>query len=139
MKNENEEWANSSFSILHSSFWFWSGGISFEVRHRIFEQAQPFSFLGKSKAGPLGMLRGQDVALGVRHEAKHTTGGIADAGNVSLRAVGIDRIRPRFPFGIDIAQDNLASLLKSPKYPIGAADEVALSVSYWQVQALIAF
>ena len=42
--------------------------------------------------GPVGMLRGQDVSFGVRHQAEHLTAGVAHAGHVGLRSVRIDGI-----------------------------------------------
>ena len=61
---------------------------SAEIPHGIFKhrQAVPSFFLF---AGPAGMLSGVDVPLGMWHQAENAAGFVADAGGVSLGAVGV--------------------------------------------------
>ena len=44
---------------------------------------------------PVRVLRGQDVAFGVRHKAQDPAAGVADPSNFSLRAVWVNREIPR--------------------------------------------
>src|SRR5438132_10888141 len=72
------------------------------------------------------------------HQAEHAAGRIADSGHVSLRAVWVDGIRARTSIAIDIAQDDLACLLKPLQDPRLPADELAFRMSDRQMHALVA-
>ena len=59
-------------------------------------------------AGPAGVLGGVDVPLRVRHQAEDTAGVVADAGGVSLSAVGVRGVGEE-RFGIwDCRRENRA-------------------------------
>ena len=64
-----------------------------EVAHRVLEDAQALADFAAEiafgAAGPVRMLRRIDEPLGVRHQAEHAAGRVADAGDVVDRAVGI--------------------------------------------------
>lgn len=48
-----------------------------EAADGIAEQSESVSFFGQSLARPAGMLRRQDMALGMGHQAEHSAGRIA--------------------------------------------------------------
>ena len=59
-------------------------GIVREKAHSVTKQRQPFAFGRQTPARPTRMLRGQDVALGMRHQAEDAARGVAQAGHIAL-------------------------------------------------------
>ena len=57
--------------------------------HRIPEDLQPVALGLQPVARPLRVLRREEVAVRVRHQAQHAAGGVADAGDVVLRPFGL--------------------------------------------------
>src|SRR5207244_1389689 len=100
--------------------------------------AQPIPLWRQAVPGPLRMLRRQDVALRVRHQAEDAAGRIADAGDVALRAVRVDREHAGLAVLIDIAQYDLTRLEQSLQNPFLLADKVALAVRDRQMEPLVA-
>ena len=81
----------------------------------------------------LRVLRRQHVPLRVRHQAEHAAGRVAQAGDVALRAVGVDRIRR--PARSSTYRSTTCPVCSRPlQYPLLPADEVALAVGDRQVQ-----
>src|SRR5262249_31505733 len=87
---------------------------------------------------PARVLRRQNVALGVRHQAKHAAAGIANAGHISLGAVRIHGVASRFAVGIDIAKDDLCTLFEALQNPGLTAAKISFTMGDWQVQPIIA-
>src|SRR5215831_9522651 len=83
-----------------------------KILHGVPKQLQPIPFLRQSASRPLRVLRREHVAFGVRHEAEDAAAGVAEAGDVALGAVGIDRIWSRLSLGIDVAKHDLPGLFK---------------------------
>ena len=82
-----------------------------EVADRVAEELQAVAFVERRAARPLRVLRAVDEPLGVRHQAEDAAGGVADAGDVALGAVGIARLRSRRRRGV--AQHELAGVLRA--------------------------
>ena len=85
--------------------------------------------------GPGGVLEGGDVGLGVGHEAQDPAGGVADAGDVQERAVGVVREAPGGlgPVGGGVLQGDLALILDFREHFRGG-EEFAFAVAYRQFQ-----
>src|SRR5262249_43380140 len=112
---------------------------SLEELHRVAKQAQPVALGGQSLTGPARVLRRQDVPLPGRHQAQPAAADVAQAGDIALRAVRVDRVRPGVALGVHIMQHDLPSLLQSLEDPRLAGEEIALAVGHGQVQPLDAF
>src|SRR4051812_19142536 len=108
---------------------FPTGVLSAEELHGVAEQPQAVALLGHALACPARVLRRQDVALGVRHQAEDAAADVAQAGDVALRAVGVVRILRRLAVGADVAEDDLAGALQALEYPGFPANKAALAVS----------
>src|SRR5262245_3894015 len=63
-----------------------------EMADGISEQPQPVAFRLQPQAGPARVLRRQDVAFRVRHQAEYPAARVTDAGHVALRAVRVDGV-----------------------------------------------
>lgn len=87
---------------------------------------------------PLRVLRRQQVAFGVRHQAEHAAGWIADPRDVGLRAVRVDRERARLAVGIDVAEHRLAGLDQALQDPLLRANEVSFAMGDGEVEPLVA-
>src|SRR5262245_49534146 len=74
------------------------------------------------------MLRRQDVTFGVGHEAEDAAAGVANARDVALRAIRVDRIRSRPALRVDILEHYLSGLFQALEDPRLADDEVAFAV-----------
>src|SRR5262249_17537535 len=117
----------SSPRPISTSLWqaFLSAGLNIpsnldsliEELDRVSEQKHAITFLGQSLPCPPRMLGGQNVSVGMGHQSQYTAGGIANAGHVSLRAIGIDGVGTWFPLEIDIPQNYLSSLLQAAENP----------------------
>src|SRR5215468_11080900 len=83
------------------------------------------------------MLRRQDVPLGVRHEAEDAAAGVAQPGDVALRAVRVDGIRPRLAFVIDVLEYHLSGLPQPLQNPRLADEEPALAVGRRHVEPVV--
>jgi hypothetical protein len=62
-----------------------------KIADGVFENGEAVAAVARL-AGPAGMVRGVDVALGVGHETKDAAGFVAEAGDVELSAVGVEGI-----------------------------------------------
>src|SRR5438552_3981001 len=96
--------------------------------HRVAEQTQAVAFLGEAQAGPARMLRRQDVALRVRHQAEYPAAGIAQSGDVALGTAGIARIGAGPAAGIPVAEHDLAGLVQALQDPRLPAHEITFAV-----------
>src|SRR5262249_48327322 len=110
-----------------------------EELHRVAEHLQSLTFRGEAAASPLWMLRGEEMPIRVRHEAHGPAGCVADAGDVVLRAVRVDRINPAMPVPIAVAQHHLPRLIEAANDPLLAAQELPFAVPNRHVDALDAF
>src|SRR5688572_2468219 len=75
------------------------------------------------------MLPGSHVALGMRHEPEHAAGRIADAGDVTVGAVGIGRIARLSAAALRVYERDLAPLEEPRPARLVLHDEAALAVS----------
>src|SRR5262249_23111947 len=96
------------------------------------------AFRLKSLAAPARVLRRQDVALRVRHQAQHPTGGVAQSRHVALRAIGVHGVTARLTIGVAVAQHYLSRLLQALQNPLLAPAEPSLAVADRRVLALAA-
>jgi hypothetical protein len=74
------------------------------------------------------MLQGQDMAFGMRHQTEDAAGGIAEASDIALGAIGI--------LAGCVAKDNLPGLIKTTEDPVSPAAEVAFAVGDGQFELL---
>lgn len=81
---------------------------SFEVSYGICEDTQSVVVILGFGAGPVGVVGSVDVSFGVGHETEYAAGGIAEAGDVISRAVGIDGEIPELTVLIDVAKGDLS-------------------------------
>src|SRR5262249_48750363 len=93
---------------------------------------------GQSLPGPTGMLRGQDMAFGVRHQAEDSASDVTDAGHVALGAIRVGRVGAGLVAGVYVAQNDLPGLLQALEDPRLPAKEATFSVGYRQVKTLVA-
>ena len=99
-----------------------------EAAYGVAEQCQSIALGGQSLARPARMLRGEDMAFGMRHQAEYPTRRIAKPGHVALRTVGVERIFGWPAIRIDIAKDHLPCLFETLQQPFLAAEETPFSV-----------
>ena len=83
------------------------------------------------------MLRGQNMAFGVRHQAEDMAGDIAQPGQVFLRSIGVDGKAAGLPRSIDIVQNDLARLIEPFEDPFQPAREFAFAVGHGQLEAIV--
>src|SRR5262245_9441771 len=106
---------------------------SLEVTHRVPEEGEPVALGGKTLARPARVLCWQDVPFGVRHQSHDAPRQVAEAGDVALRAVGVDRERAWIPGFVAVTQDRLPRLDQPLELPVHATNETPFAVGDRQV------
>src|SRR5262249_40874431 len=105
---------------------------SHETMDRVAEQGESIPFLGQSLARPARMVRRQDMAFRMWHQAEHAPRRIAQPGDIALRTVGVEWIRGCTSLRIDIMQHDLSRLFQSLQQPFLAAKESPFTVRHRQ-------
>ena len=94
---------------------------------------------GLGPAGPLGVVRGVDESLGVRHEAHHAAGRVADARDILGAAVRVAVSGAALAGGLSgsvhVTQRDLVVGFEAIQHTV-PRDELALTVSDGQIEAL---
>ena len=98
------------------------------MSHGVLKNREPIGRTRSLAARPLRMLHVIEVSIGMRHEAEHPTGWIAQSGDATGAAIWVFRIAVRTAIRIDVADRDVTTLKQLVCEGFAFGDDATLGV-----------